>query len=322
MPNIPKKQLGKRSKAKASLPMILFLFFLSGCSALTYEALWQRMMILVFGAGAIATTAILTSFFAGIAFGSYLGGSLIKRYTNTLALYGFTELWICLWGLAVPLILQIADVAYVWFHQTANLNPFFSHSIHFIMAILVVLPATFGMGVTIPIMNRLIRESGQATGSSVALAYGFNTIGAVIGCLATGFFWVRLFGVQNTLFLAAGLNAFVVLITFVLAKSYSSRIEYDPPVPSDPQQKTYHSYGLLIIYFCTGLLSLGYEILWFRILGIYSTNSVYTFALMLSVYLMGFSLGSLLFFPVLARFMRSISIFTLANWELPYLPYA
>ena len=45
---------------------ILALFFLSGVSALAYETLWQRQMLLVFGASAPATAAVLTSFFCGL----------------------------------------------------------------------------------------------------------------------------------------------------------------------------------------------------------------------------------------------------------------
>ena len=49
----------------------ILLFFFDGMAALIFETIWQRMMVLTLGASAYATTAILTSFFIGIAFGSF-----------------------------------------------------------------------------------------------------------------------------------------------------------------------------------------------------------------------------------------------------------
>src|SRR3990172_1537503 len=51
--------------------IILALFFLSGACGLVYEVVWMRMLTLVFGATAFATAAILSTFFAGLALGSF-----------------------------------------------------------------------------------------------------------------------------------------------------------------------------------------------------------------------------------------------------------
>ena len=60
------------------------------------------------------------------------------------------------------------------------------------MAVSVGLPATLGMGATIPAMNRILGEmKKQSVGANVGLAYGVNTLGAVVGGLMTGFFSSR-----------------------------------------------------------------------------------------------------------------------------------
>ncbi len=297
--------------------LLVLLFFLSGCSALIYETLWQRKMILVFGASAPATTAILTAFFCGIAFGSYFGGRLLKRINNTLAFYGWVELWIAVWALAVPVLLAATDQVYLHLFQGSEAGPLLSLFYRFVLSIIVVLPATLGMGATIPAMNRLLVEQGCGVGRGVALAYGINTIGAVLGCLATGFVLIRELGVQTSLYLAGCVNGVVVLIT--LSNAWPSRDsavqatgsgtrESQNGMEPFPSPKT-----LVIIYFFAGTLALGYEILWFRILAIYTTNSLITFTLLLSTYLLGFSTGSILLFPLLARRVKGLTVFVVSN---------
>jgi spermidine synthase len=70
---------------------------------------------------------------------------------------------------------------------------------------------------------------------------------------------------------------------------------------------------LPILHFGTGFLALGYEILWLRILSIYTATITTTFALVLATYLFGFSLGSLLLFPLLARAFTGVRIFRISS---------
>ena len=166
--------------------LLLTLFFFSGTSALVFETLWQRMMTLEFGASAPATTAILTSFFVGIGLGAYLGGKLQGRFAFALDFYWMLELSVAVFGLAVPLLLLVAQLIYGAAAPLVGAETVFGFSIRFLLAILAALPATLCMGATIPTMNRLLAEQKHDIGASVALAFGINTLGAVLGCLATG----------------------------------------------------------------------------------------------------------------------------------------
>ncbi|MGD9854849.1 MAG: fused MFS/spermidine synthase, partial [Planctomycetaceae bacterium] len=276
------------------------------CS-LMFETLWQRMMYLVFGASAPATTAILTAFFCGIALGSWFGGELLKRSSNPILFYAGVECWIGLWGLAVPFLLQLADAAYVSLYHDAEPGAL----PRFLLSIAVVLPATLGMGATVPLMNRILSDFGNGVGKSVGLAYGINTIGAVGGTLLTGFVLIRLCGVQNTLYIASGLNALVVLGSFALRNRCAPQpaSEADSLAPLESKQLV-----LLVVYGAAGFLALGFEVTWFRLLSIFCMSSVTTFTLILAIYLFGFSCGSLLLFPWLNKRMRASSLFVLSLW--------
>ncbi len=292
---------------------ILALFFLSGASALAYETLWQRQMLLVFGASAPATTAVLTSFFGGIAFGSLIGGRILRRHANALKFYAAVELWIGICALLLPFLLRGMEGLYIllsqsWADDTQNtVLPFLAR---FSMAVGVVLPATLGMGATIPAMNRILDETKkQSIGANVGLAYGVNTLGAVFGGLLTGFFLIKSFGVQNSMYIAFCMNAFVFFGALYLSRTFSFTT---PTHIVKKLPKTF--FWLVTIYFGSGFLALGYEVLWLRMLGILATNGVYTFVLALAIYLLGFSLGSLFLFKTLARRLSALQIFFIANF--------
>jgi len=291
---------------------ILALFFLSGASALAYETLWQRQMLLVFGASAPATTAVLTSFFCGVAFGSLIGGRILRRHANALKFYAVVELWIGVCAVLLPFLLRGIEGLYVLLPQSwaaDSQDTVLSFLVRFSMAVGVVLPATLGMGATIPAMNRILDEmKKQSIGANVGLAYGVNTLGAVIGGMLTGFLLIKSFGVKNSMYLAFFMNALVFFGALYLSRTFSFT------TPAHIAKKLPNGFfWLVVIYFGSGFLALGYEVLWLRILGILATNGVYTFVLALAVYLLGFSLGSLFLFKKLAQSLSALQIFFVAN---------
>ena len=52
--------------------LILLAFMISGMTALIYEIVWARPLQLIFGSTIYAVSTILTTFFIGFAFGSYI----------------------------------------------------------------------------------------------------------------------------------------------------------------------------------------------------------------------------------------------------------
>ena len=78
-------------------PIVYFLFFLSGITALTYEIVWIRMLTLVFGHTVFSVSVVLAAFMAGLGFGSYLFGYTVDKLSansidsssTALQLYGW-----------------------------------------------------------------------------------------------------------------------------------------------------------------------------------------------------------------------------------------
>ena len=60
-------------------PIVYFLFFISGITALIYEIVWTRMLTLVFGHTVFSVSVVLAAFMAGLGLGSYLFGYAVDR---------------------------------------------------------------------------------------------------------------------------------------------------------------------------------------------------------------------------------------------------
>ncbi len=296
------------------------LFFLSGAGALVAESAWQRMMLLVFGASAPGTTVILGALFLGLAGGSLLGGRLLTRVRDAALFYAAAEFVVGLSVLAVPVLLRLADrLQLAYLQETGS-----GDGAHFVLRLLLclgaVLPATLAMGATIPAMNRMLAERGGRVGDAVALAGGVNTLGAVFGCLATGFVLINRLGTSASLAAAAGCNLAVGALALWIFRDRPERpgrvpasAASAPAAPADePLHPTVRRF-LPWLYFLTSMLALGYEIVWLRLLGLYNTSSFATFTLTLAVYLGGSAAGSLLLYPRLARRLHAVGIFALSS---------
>ena len=68
-------------------PIIYFLFFTSGITALVYEIVCTRMLTLVFGHTVFSVSVVLAAFMAGLGFGSYVWGVTIDKTPKPLMVY-------------------------------------------------------------------------------------------------------------------------------------------------------------------------------------------------------------------------------------------
>ena len=136
------------------------------------------------------------------------------------------------------------------------------------------LPATVAMGATLPAMERVTAQL-QRQGYSIAALYASNTFGAVVGVLASAFWLIPELGLVRTTGLCAVIN--------VLCAAAALSLRSDGLVRADPQQTT--GYKLAPMLAATGLLGIGYEVLVVRVLSQVSEDTVYTFAMLLAVYL-------------------------------------
>lgn len=283
--------------------------FVSGASALTYEIIWQREMLYVFGASAPATAATLTAVFLGIAFGSRLSSGMLRNVKRPILLLAALEGVIGLWGILVPFAMGISESSYVAAAHAFGEEAVSLSLARFAFSIIPLLPSTLCMGATIPVM---VSAFGRGASSAVAWIYGLNILGAVAGALTTGLVWIRVLGLSESAWVAISMNGIAVLLLLLRARTAKTGQESSTSPSTTMEPSRDHPF-LSSMYFAAGFVALGLEVVWLRYLGIVNTNSTVTFSLTLAFYLCGMGVGSLFCYPLLRRFLAPYSIFALAN---------
>src|SRR5262249_53529582 len=147
------------------------------------------------------------------------------------------------------------------------------------------LPATGAMGATLPAMERITSRI-QGEGENIAALYASNTFGAVIGVIASASWLVPSLGLMRTALVCVALNLTCSVASMVVFPAIAESPPREAPVDRG------RSRILLIKLAVTGLLGIGYEVLVVRVLSQVTESTVYTFATLLAVYLVGSAVGA------------------------------
>jgi spermidine synthase len=301
-------------------PIVLTLFFLSGACGLVYEVVWMRMLTLVFGATALATSVILAVFFAGLALGSFLFGKAADRSRNPLALYAALEAGVGLFAFLMPLLLTGVTAAYVALARRVDLSFYPLSLVRLVLSTAVlIVPATL-MGGTLPVIVKCLARSMDRLGLDVGRLYALNTLGAVVGALASGFFLILLLGVRETAYVAGVVNLLVAGIAFTLSREMTPSSVTPSPSDEPSVTRTVHDVAsqalspsltrlLLWSIGVSGAAALALEVLWTRALVYYLDNSTHAFTTVLTAFLLGIALGSAVVAQFADRRLRSIMVF-------------
>jgi spermidine synthase len=269
---------------------LLYLFlFLSGFAGLGYEMVWTRMLSVGLGHEIVAVLAVVAAFFSGMALGSFSLDGSVSRSSRPGRWYAALEAVVGIWSLALIALIPWANRAASYLmgpEPTWARQWFFSFFIPFVL----LLPATFAMGGTLPAMERLFSRL-RRNGWSVGGLYGVNTLGAVAGTVINTFISVPHLGFSLTLVLLASANFLCAAgVLLGAARNEKSRLPVNPDIPLRPSEAR-----LYITLFLTGLLGIGYEVLVVRAFSQVLENTVYSFASVLSVYLLGTAFGAWLY---------------------------
>ncbi len=294
---MPKPLMFESGNPKLSRLLPGLCLFASGAASLTYELIWIRQLSLIFGGTLYAISAVLCAFMAGLALGSWVFSLWLKHRTpgNLFLLYGLLEGLIGLYGLAFPWLLDLSAPLYPILVDLAGEGAGLLF-LEFLWGTLLMLPSTFLMGATLPVLGTWsIGQKQDSILSQVSWLYGMNTAGAVVGCLLTQFVAIRWLGIAGTNMMAVGLNGAVFLLCRLFkpsSESAASPVEAKRHLKEATASNKGSGYLLLLFGF-SGMVALSAEILWTRILVIPLGSSLYSFALILACFLLGIALGSL-----------------------------
>lgn len=282
--------------------LLMIALFLSGAAALVYQVLWLKELGRLFGVTAHAAAATLGIFFLGLAAGGFAWGRRAARIASPLRAYALLEVGIAASAIVyfalLPLYGRVLGPMFEAIGQQPNLMLAFKV---LLAAGLLFLPS-FLMGGTLPVLAQALVRHAAEFGARASRLYAINTLGAATGALAAGFVLPRYLGFTASYLVAIGINLGVAAIAWHLAgqsPAGAARAE----LPDEPDQFGERELrqleetpaGLIAtLAAASGLGALCLEVLWTRMFAQVLQNSVYTFSIILTVFLACLALGSTL----------------------------
>lgn len=277
----------RESMPNRQLRVLCVLFFFSGFPALIYQLVWQRALFRIFGVNIESVTIVVTAFMLGLGLGGLAGGWLSKRR-------------------GLPLLLLLATIEALTgafgvfslsiFERVGDLVLGAPLPLTALVTLGLVLVPTLLMGATLPLLvGHLVRRSGNV-GGAVGLLYHVNTLGAGAACLACAVALFPLLGMHGSVVVAVGLNVLVALGAVAAHLVEGRRAHGEAAAASAPSPlpaRTALSFAVVLAMSCAGgLVSLSYEIFFFRTMSYATGSSPFAFATTLGAFLVGLASGA------------------------------
>ena len=181
---------------------------LTGLSSFIYEIVWIRMLSLVLGASTHSFELMLASFIFGLAAGGWWIRTRIDRLGDPVRFLALVQIAMGIAAVAtVPLYNGTFDLM-AWLLSAISRNDrgfvLFNLSSTCI-ALSVMLPATLGAGMTLPLITYRLLRSREGE-RSLGLVYSVNTAGAIAGVIIAVHLLLRPLGAHGTLVVGAAID--------------------------------------------------------------------------------------------------------------------
>jgi predicted membrane-bound spermidine synthase len=188
-------------------------------ASFVYEIAWLRMLALALSSATHAFELMLSAFILGLALGALWIRGRADRLAHPLRTLALVQLAMGTLALAtVPVYFQA-------FHWTGAAIQTFARTesgyvgfniVRYGLCLLVMLPATFCAGVTLPLITRTLLVGGSGE-RAIGQVYAWNTFGSIIGVILAGLVLMPLLGLKLLLVAGALLDMAVgVTILFVI----------------------------------------------------------------------------------------------------------
>ncbi len=311
----PKTVVQPVAPVEPSLFSICVVVFLSGIPALIYQNVWQRMLVLHSGVGTASVATIVTAYLLGLGIGSWLGARFTCRITARRAAQIVIGLELAVGAYAVLSPTLLYDLLYWklgWMYKELWLAA--------LMHLATLVVPTMLMGATLPLLTRALLSHRPELAKSLGLVYGSNTMGAAMGALLAPWFFIRYTGIVGALSIGAACNLLVAARMWQFSKM-TSPTDALPGRKESSASSGHHEpavqpfslpLGMLLTFF-TGLIAIGLEILWFRIVDVGVKSTAFTFGTVLCIYLLCMGVGSIIASFWTSRIRRPLDTFLWAQ---------
>jgi len=220
-PPIEERAVGpvRGERARGSMVwLFLAVAFGTGLSSFMYEIGWIRLLSMVLGSATHSFEVMLSAFILGLAMGGLFIRKRMDGYRRPEVVLAVVQLAM---GLAAILTLPLyewAVSAMGWLmeyeagtREVLGFELSLSRTdglwitfnvVRYLLCLLIMFPATFCAGMTLPLLTHVMLRRGQPEGV-VGNVYGVNTLGAISGAVAAGLLLMPLIGIKGVVVLGA-----------------------------------------------------------------------------------------------------------------------
>ncbi len=229
----------------------------------------------------------------------------IKR---PVRLYGFLEGIIGLSGLLLGFFFQLIERLDTHIYEVMPDSATLVHILGIVASL--GLP-TLCMGATLPVLGLVARQYG----TSIAILYGLNTLGAALGALCAAFVLIPLLGITHTAWAIATVNIAVGMSAWLLSPGETLKKEQRQD-RENFDRRTFITNSLIVLI--TGYATFSLEVAWFRSLTAAFQSATDAFAIMLASVLIGLGAGARLV-PVFKTLKLPLGVLIAASGILIFL---
>jgi predicted membrane-bound spermidine synthase len=202
--------------------LLLWTAFGTAVASFIYEIAWIRMLSLVLSSATHSFELMLSAFILGLALGAFWVRRRADRFADPLRVLGTVQ-W--LMGFLALATLPVYVASFDWmatFMQTfarteAGYVGF--NLARYGICLLVMLPATFCAGITLPLITRTLVLGGVGE-KAIGQVYGVNTLGSILGVSVAALVLMPLIGLKPLLATGALLDiAIGVVILWAISRT-------------------------------------------------------------------------------------------------------
>jgi spermidine synthase len=201
--------------------LTLFALALSGFAAMGYEVVFTRIIALSFGSSAYSFTVMLMAFITGIGVGSAL--LTRRRIERPLWLFGASQIAVVISLLAATVIVTrlpywIALLRIDLVNLSSGYALYQVGKAALILFVLLIPTACIGFG--FPLVAQIQARALSDVGSNVGSTYAWNTVGNVLGVLATSLVLIpaAALGIRGAFEVLVGLNLLAAVLVLWMAR--------------------------------------------------------------------------------------------------------
>ncbi len=218
------------------LTLLLVVAFGTGLSSFMYEIGWMRLLSMVLGSATRSFEVMLSAFVLGLALGGLWVRKRMDRFRHPERVLATVQLIMGVAAIATLPLYEVAAGAMSWLLEDAARTPELwlrFNLLRYLLCLMIMLPATFCAGMTLPLVTHLLLRRGASEGI-VGKTYAVNTCGAIVGAVLAGLVLMPLVGLKNVIVLGAAVDL-ALAVALLRPRRATAADASSVPVASAPE---------------------------------------------------------------------------------------